>query len=189
MEIYQKDINKLGKIKVSEITQNAGQKNIPVVAFLSSTSERLTKSGKRMAYVPLEDETGSYEAVMFEDEMPNEWPEENSVVVAYLKINKSYDGTSINARVESIQPLEKVRKEVIKRMTIQVQVESENDLEKVKGKFSKINQLFKDHPGKTNTHIVLKYGTGRVLIKPEANGLDLSEGCYQELHGFKKPRC
>ena len=39
-----------------------------------------------MAYVPLEDETGSYEAVMFEDEMPNEWPEENSVVVAGLKL-------------------------------------------------------------------------------------------------------
>ena len=41
-------------------------KGIPVVAFLSEISERLTKSGKRMAYIPLEDETGSYRAVMFE---------------------------------------------------------------------------------------------------------------------------
>jgi len=185
MEIYQKDISKLGKIKVNEITQNAGQKGIPVVAFLSEISERLTKSGKRMAYIPLEDETGSYEAVMFEDEMPNEWPDPFTVVVAYLKINKSYDGSSINARVESIQPLEKVRKEIIKRMTIQLNVEDENDLEKVKTKFTKIKRLFNEHPGKTNTHIVLKYNTGRVLIKPEENGLELSEDCYQELHEFK----
>ena len=32
---------------------------------------------------------------------------------------------------------------------------------------------------------MLKYNTGRVLIKPEENGLELSEDCYQELHEFK----
>ena len=46
MEIYKKDISKLGKIRVNEITQNAGQKGVPVVAFYQKYPSVLQRAAK-----------------------------------------------------------------------------------------------------------------------------------------------
>ena len=115
IDLYPEDTQKFGQFKIKDIPKKVGTKEIHLVAFLTGTSERLTKTNKKMAYINLEDETGSWEGVMFEKDLPEVLPEANTIVVAKVSIAKSYDGTSISLKVENITPLEDVRRRLPKK--------------------------------------------------------------------------
>lgn len=189
VDCYGLDVKRFGQIKIQDIPKFLGKKGLFCVAFLSEVSERLTKTGKRMAYFHLEDETGAWEAVAFESELPAQRPEPNSMVVVQLGVQPSFDKTSINVRVEGIQPLETARKAAIKRVTIQLRSTLElspTAFAKQKKLVHKIDQLLKAHPGSTALAVELAFEKAQVKIKAAQSSVELSDPLCQSFFGLKR---
>jgi DNA polymerase-3 subunit alpha len=188
IEQYQLDTNRFGKIKIKDIPARVNEKKVPIVALLSSSSERLTKSNKKMAYLNLEDETGSYEAVMFEKELEAGLPPDNTFVLAYLNINKSYDGSSINARVESVKPIEDIRRELVKSLSICFDCKGHKDLPENTTKIAleKIKAVTKAHPGDTKLRLSLDFGDAMVEIDADTYTIDLNNHVYETINSYNQ---
>ena len=115
---------------------------------------------------------------MFQNEIPENIPALNTIVIAWISIGKSFDGTSINVRVEQLKPLEDVRSEMIKRAWIDIKAEKNPapaELESKKELLSKVNNLIKENPGNTQIKIRLKYPEAEVLLSPQNKAINLSE--------------
>ncbi|NRA64973.1 MAG: DNA polymerase III subunit alpha [Pseudobacteriovorax sp.] len=191
IDLYENDSKRFGQLKIKDIPTKVGSKDILIVAFLSGVSERLTKTNKKMAYIQLEDETGSWETVMFEKDIPDEWPQTNTVVQAKGSISKSYDGTSINFKLEQIFPLEEIRREMVRSATIdihtgKVQDLSKKDIDEQKKRIKRVAEILKRYPGKTPVRFHLNYANVKVRIKAEDTGIDLCDGCYQKIRDLNK---
>ena len=184
-DVYKEDRERFGRLKIANIPKVVGQKNQPIVCFMSSYSERLTKSGKKMAYVNIEDSTGSVEAVMFQNEIPSEFPPLNTMIVAYASISKSYDGQSINCRLEKMVPLGLVREEMTKSAKIFFKVDTSFP-QNTKDLVHKVYGLTRQSPGKTPFTVTLRFPEGEVTIKPENNTFGLNEGLYGDLTNLDK---
>lgn len=184
MDLYADEVKTFGQLQIKDIPNKVGSKNLTLVAFLTGISERLTKNNKKMAYINLEDQTGSWEGIMFEGDLPDIYPEANGVVVVKAAVSKSYDGNSISLRVESIVPLEIVRRNLTKGIEIQISSSrklSAQDLGQQKSTMSKIAKLLAASPGSTPVGVILKYGRVQVKIKPGQKGVELTEDLFQSL--------
>ncbi len=183
-EIYPLDAKRFAQLKLQDIAKNIGKKGLFCMAFLGDHRERLTKTGKRMTYFSLEDETGTYEAVGFENDIPAEKPAPGSMVVAQLSVQQSFDGQGINVRVETIQSLEQARKGVVKKAVLQIKSTTAPDsvtLEKQKKLLRKLSEMIKANPGTTIVSLELAFEKAQVRIKPKPGGLDLSDPVCQSL--------
>ena len=184
LDLYKHDTKKFSQFQIKDIPKKVGSKEVQTVAFLTGISERLTKTNKKMAYVNIEDETGSWEGVMFEKDLPEIYPEINSLVVVKGSISKSYDGTSISFKVESLSPLEDVRREVTRRVEISINGKkdlSHQELASKKAMISQVGKLVSKHPGRNPLTVNLKYGKVIVKINPQQEGIDLSDDFYQSI--------
>lgn len=141
-----------------------------------------------MAYLNLEDETGSYEAVMFEKELAAGLPPDNTFVLVYVNINKSYDGSSINARVESVKPIEDIRRELVKSLSISVDCKNQQDKSNGKTQLAldKIKAVTQAHPGDTILKLSLDFGDATVEIDAGSTTIDLNNHVYETINSYNK---
>ncbi len=187
INLFQQDAKRFGQVKVKDIPKFVGKKELSMVAFLTGISERFTKNNKKMAYIQLEDDTGSWEGVMFEKDIPDEFPAASTLVVAKASISKSYDGTSISLKIEHLAPLEDVRRELIKKAEIDIRIcdtKNTNDQAEIAAKIDilkKVSQLLRENPGATPIKLNLLYGKSRVKISAPHRKVDLNDGFYQSL--------
>lgn len=189
IDCYSLDVARFSQMKIQDIPKSVGRKGVYCVAFLADFSERITKSGKRMAYFKLEDETGCWEAVAFEGDLPEKRPDPQSMVIAQLNIQKSFDGMGINVRIEGIQALELARKAAVKRLTIQLKSKLECDasmLAKQRRLIQKIQDMVTSYPGNTALALELAFERAQVKISSHKSGLDLSDPVCLSLHSLKR---
>ncbi|MBC7661402.1 MAG: DNA polymerase III subunit alpha [Chitinophagaceae bacterium] len=187
-EVYPLDAKRFSQLKLQDISKNIGKKGQFVMAFLCDHRERLTKTGKRMTYFSLEDDTGSFEAVGFENDLPPELPSPMSMVVVQLSIQQSFDGQGINVRVENIQPLEQARKAVVKKAVIQLKSTTSPDkatLAQQMNTVRKIREMIKANPGSTALSLELAFEKAQVKIKPNTGGIDLTDPVCQSLFALQ----
>ncbi|MCX6129144.1 MAG: DNA polymerase III subunit alpha, partial [Proteobacteria bacterium] len=189
-ECYGLDVKRFGQIKLSDIAKHIGKKGLHCVALLGTVTERLTKKGKRMSYFPLEDETGSWEAVAFEGDLGADVKfEAGTMVLAQLNIQQGFDGNSINVRIAGLQTLEQVRRKTIKHATIQVTSQLELDaaaLFRQQRLIQRLNSMLIEHPGPTPLGLELSFEKAQVKIKPGRGGIDLSDRICQSIFSLKR---
>ncbi len=189
-ECYAMDVKRFAQMRIGDITKNIGKKGVHIVALLNNVSERLTKTGKKMSYIQIEDETGSWEAVAFEGDLPAEnRPEPGAMVVIQLSIQQGFDGSSINVRVENLQTLEQARKMAIKKATIQVTSQLELDaktLSKQQGLLQRLQAMIQENPGSTPLALELAFEKAQVRIKPDRLAIDLNDTVCQSLFSLKR---
>lgn len=140
-----------------------------------------------MAYVQLEDETASCEAVMFAKEIPEQFPPPNTIVVAYLNIGKSFDGSTLSVRVESIKPLEDVRREIVKKICLSIRTKRtavQAEVMEQKRLLKELKDLITAHPGDTPFSVDLDFGDARLAIESGGRGIDLNDLFYQNIKGL-----
>lgn len=183
IDLYRADADRFGKFMIKDIPNQVGQKKQPIVAVLNEISERLTKTGKRMAYVHLEDTTGQYECVMFENEFPPQMPTKDCMVVAYVSVNKSFDGSGLSVRVDGLKTLQDVRRELVKKASFslpsgQLGGGQSQPLTKV---LQSLEQIVRRHPGRTFYEVNLRFQEGVVKIQPGTGGVDLSDQLLNEI--------
>jgi DNA polymerase III subunit alpha len=173
---FELDVKKFGRVKVAQIPERVGEKQIPVVCYITDVSERLSKSGKRLIYVTMEDLSGSHVGIMFEGE-ESAAVQKDSVAVAVLNVNKSFDGTSINVRVEKVVPIEVVRRNYVKKVnvTMSAGLAGEQALDVKLQALRELREIVAGHPGSAEMSLQLRLGNVLVPILAESARVDLSD--------------
>ncbi len=187
LDHFPNDVAKFSKFQIKDIPAQVGSKKHPIVALLADVSERTTKTGRKVAYVMLEDQTGSYEGIMFEADKPESFPPKGTLVVAYCTIMKNFDGTGVSFRVEAVKALQDVRRELIRRAVVRLPAElgaGPEQLKQQKEMVQSLRELMLKHPGRTYLEINLKYKQAMVRIDSQLGGVDLSDSFFQNLKGL-----
>ena len=117
LQFHREDKKAFSRCNTADLAKVVG-KRISILAVLAAVNERITKSNKRMASVRLEDEEGAIEAVMFQAEIPAEFPDLGTIVVASGQVGMSFDGTSVRFKLDKITPVEDMRTEHVKSATL-----------------------------------------------------------------------
>jgi DNA polymerase-3 subunit alpha len=185
LSLYQHDL-KFSKLALNKLDAHVGEKQIPLIAFLSDVSERMTKSGKRMVYLSLEDQTASQVAVMFEKEIPEDLPAADQVVYALANVSKNFDQTQIQLRIEKIMPLEDVRRRIKKaslilRSSLDDKARAQTDIAALR----KLKELVDAYPGQTELSVSLELDGARVPIVDHKTMVDLCDSFYHNMKSLR----
>lgn len=188
VNIFTSDQNRFSKIKIAQIPKSIGAKNTPIVAFLANSFERISKSGRKLINIRLEDNTGSYEGIMYPEDPPQELPPTGSIVVAYCSVKKGFEEGSVNLRVESIMPLENARREMVKKATIDIKANltpSPQELAQSKALIHQIQNIIANSPGTSKIIVKIRFKEGSVTLNPKLEGVDLNDRLYQSIMRFQ----
>lgn len=186
-DLFPLDGKRFAQVKLQDLEKNLGRKGVFCMAYLVSHRDRLLDNGKRMTYFSLEDETASFELVGFEDKLPTPPIPPGTMVVIEISITKNFDGGT-KVRMESIQPLEKARKAVVKKATIQLKSTLDSDklkLEREKALIRRIKEMIAANPGTTMLSLELAFEKAHVKIKPSTGGIDLTDPVCQSLFAMQ----
>ncbi len=119
----------LKKLRVERWTDFAravkqGASAARLAATVLDRTERRTKSGSKMGIVTLSDQTGQYEAIMFQEGLNQyrDMLEKGAAVLVSLQAN--VEGEDVRARITSVEPLEQAAHRVQKGLRIFLRDES-----------------------------------------------------------------
>ncbi len=168
-------------ISLDQVVKLTERKQVAIVAVLSAVNERLTKNNTRMASIRLEDEKAAIEAVIFQEEIPKEFPPAESVVLALgsaYKVNRGGgaagkpSGPPPNAaepvrfRIEKLLPIESVRKERATGLTLRIETSLDQSLKRDWQQETKaLKALVKDQQGDTPLTLIIDYDGTEVLMR------------------------
>ena len=188
LEFFLKDQKKFSDTSIKKIPSYLGKK-ISVLAFLESCKTRMTKSGRKMAYLQLQDQSGIIEGAIFESDLPDKLPNDNTVVVVSGTITESFDKTSVNFRINHVLELEEKRRHSVTQATVKISLGSAIETENQSTSetlISKVNTLITENPGKTQLKLLLVYLQGSVNVKMQPQTLDLNDTVYHQFEEMKQ---
>ncbi len=182
LEFHREDVKAFGRITSADLAKGLGRK-VSMVAILAMVNERLTKTGKRMASVRLEDEHGAVEAVMFEKEIPAEFPDTGTLVVATGSVDERYDG-SISFRLDRVLALEELRQEHVKSATVRLVPPFKRTVvgAEVQSCVLELKKHLDDHRGDTPLKLILVYEDCHVALALPTKMVNLTD---KFLHGLR----
>jgi DNA polymerase-3 subunit alpha len=182
LEFHREDVKAFGKITSADLTKGLGRK-VTMVAVLAMANERLTKTGKRMASVRLEDEYGAVEAVMFDKEIPTAFPDAGTLVVAFGSVDERYDG-SVSFRLDRIVGLEELRQEHVRSATVSIIPPGGRRARgpDVQSAVAELKKYLDRHKGDTPIKLVLGYEDCKVQVQVPQTPVDLTDAF---LHGLR----
>ncbi|MCL2626010.1 MAG: DNA polymerase III subunit alpha [Cystobacterineae bacterium] len=182
---------------------------VTVAGIVASLRERPTKSGKRMAWVRIEDLQGSVEAVCFparsggaEQERNGRWVKSSGKPgyedwEALLKSDEAllfrgtvqWDESDEEAPVpeilvEEVQSLKEVQADRLNRLELKVEAEA-----LVEEKLRRLKQLMESHPGKTPLRLTIDMdGEAEVSVKPGKDTVEVNEVFLESVKRLLGPR-
>jgi DNA polymerase-3 subunit alpha len=140
---YSALVEKFGAVKIGELREIPGESKVSIFGILSSSKVITTRDNKEMAFVSLEDQTGTIEVVVFPSvyEKYNQYLNEKKVVVIIGKIN----GDKVLAD-RFLYP-EEVEKESFTGLHILIEKPVHED------KLMRLRDIFIQHRGKCSVFI------------------------------------
>lgn len=141
IKIYENEIARLTTAKIGELSHYIG-KNVVVAGLLIGLRKVITKQGKRMAIITMEDRTGVIEMTLFNKLFETAAPylEKNQVYIVHGKVEEDSFNQQVRMLVESIEHLDIKRAQLAKRLVIFV--ESKNHAEQLLADLPPIMQPF-----------------------------------------------
>jgi DNA polymerase III subunit alpha len=108
----------LSPVNLSQLNEEKSRKKISAVVMLTSVKKHVTKTGKPMAFIKMEDVSGEVEGVVFTDayEQLEKVLQEDARLIVWGKVDKRDD--RLQLIVDDAEPVEDVRMAII-RMTSQ----------------------------------------------------------------------
>jgi hypothetical protein len=133
-----------------------------------------------MASFRLEQPGASFEGVMFEKTLATQTiPPHDTVVVAYGVVDRNFDGSMVRFTLNRLVPLEDVRQERVKSMTVRIDPGLEHEgggVTKIADGVAQLRQLVGASPGPTPFRLHLLYKEAEVLIEPpEGMGIEITD--------------
>ena len=183
---HQEDRRAFGRVTTADIAKVVGKK-IAMVVVLAAANERITKSGKRMASLRLEDEVGAFEAVIFEEELKSiDLPPAGEVVVVVGDVSAGFGGGGPRLRLTKVDAVSDLRAEHVRRLVLRIKPVGGKDARPAdyQDTLTALRAHLSRHPGDTPLRVQIHYGDTEVLIEPT----DLSvEPTNELIHGLGLP--
>ena len=115
------------KSRLADVEQLTGKGPVGLVAVFQAVQERLTKTGNRMAYVTLEDDSSELEALCFSRDIPEQYPVQGAPVVVIGSMSEGFNGGPARFKLERMIPLEQVRAERVQGLEMRLRLSSVKD--------------------------------------------------------------
>jgi DNA polymerase III subunit alpha len=204
LDQYQKELRRYARPVVA-IRRARKDERLMVAGIVGALRERPTKTGKRMAWVTLEDLSGSVELVCFPgrdgsrsvmDQRTGKWTKSGPkpgyeqwepllkgddpiLVTGTVQLNtKEEENPVAELIVEEIQSLREVRDKRTRRLELRLGVDMATD-----GNLSRLAELVKKHPGPTPMAVALLLpGEAEALIGPTAVRVQVTDGLMEAIN-------
>ncbi len=182
LKFHSQDKKAFGRVGTADLAKALGKKTV-MIAVLTAVNEKITKTNKKLAALRLEDEDGAIEAVMFEDDIPKEFPESGSIILVVGQPDLSFDKETLRFRVSKILPIEEVRSEHVERATLRIRPEGglrakPKDYEE---HLKSLSSHLRQHVGDIPLHLVIDYENSEVDIMLSNQTVDLTD---KFIHGL-----
>ena len=141
IKIYENEIAHFTTCALNQLPNQLG-KSIAVAGLLINIKKIITKSGKRMAILTMEDRTGQADMMMFSRLYDETSPylEKNQVYIVRGKVEEDSFNQSARLLIEEIENLDNKRAALAKRVVIFVKTEA--DMQKLMLALPPLTQLF-----------------------------------------------
>lgn len=149
MRRYAEDARRHANCTLTGLKTQAQGRNVRVAGTLAAVRGRLTKKGDRMAFLKLEDETGTAEIVAF----PEAFAAAEALLTpdAPLLVSGTVDGAdggSPTVRAEKIECLVQVRKQAVRRVTVRFSATGMS-----RADLGRLHSVLSEHPGPCAVHL------------------------------------
>ncbi len=183
LDFHQEDVKAFGRINTADMAKAVGTRGVTMVCVLANVMEKLTKKNTKMASLRLEDQFGAFEAVMFENDFPQSFPELGSIIIATGSVDKSFDGQSIRFRIEKLEPVEQKRQEYVKSALIKIRPLGGRKAVPADyaGAITDLKLCLAKHHGDTPVFFLLDLEDGVVALSAPQTQVDLND---QFLHSI-----
>jgi DNA polymerase-3 subunit alpha len=175
LDAYQKELRRYAR-PIQSVQRARRDEKLTVAGIVSAMRERPTKTGKRMAWVTLEDLSGSVELVVFPgregggsrmDPKTGKWmksgprpgyeqwesllkSDDALLVTGTVQMSRDEENPQAELIVEDIQSLREVREKRVKRLELRLHVDMATD-----EKLARLAELAKKHAGATPVAVAL----------------------------------
>lgn len=141
IKIYENEIARLTTGKLGELSKQLG-KSVTVAGLLIDLRRVITKQGKRMAIITMEDRSGVVEMTLFNKVFETAAPylEKNQIYIVHGKVEEDSFNQNVRMLVESIEHLDIKRAQLAKRLVIFAQ--TQHDAEKLVSDLPAVIQPF-----------------------------------------------
>ncbi|MFK7874098.1 MAG: DNA polymerase III subunit alpha [Oligoflexales bacterium] len=179
-EFYQPLTRAFSNEKLNSLHKLQKRTEVYFVALLGSVSQRRTKKGRLMSYVPLEQADMSLEAVMFEKDEAFEFPAAQTIVWVKGQAEVTEDG-DVRLVLKHIEPFEPLLEDSIR--SLRVTFSSAMPKSRVKSWAQSLQQ----HPGTIPVSVLVKHASAHAVLplKTEAR-IGFSSALLTALQDFQK---
>ena len=178
LERYQGQIKNLTKYSIQNLKEAQDKEQVTICGVVSSLKMIRTKQGKKMAFVNLEDLTGSLEVIVFSECYQNAARFLEGDIALFVKGRVDAGEDNIKIIAEEILPLDKVR--LLKTRSIHFKIEkilaSQHALEQLK-------KILLDYPGHTPAylHLLAPGQQETILSLPSELSVDINDTFIQKI--------
>ena len=186
IEFYADDMRRFSKCTLSQVADHVGKQGMYMVVLLQDVQERLSKAGKKICYITLEDKTGRVEAMMFEKNIPPAFPVRGTPVCVHATMRKLPDGTFTRLAIERILTLEEVRQQSIKQITVTVDTRKGASALEHTEALKSLHHVIQNRGGPAKLRLEVIYPGATVALDTD-RGIELSDRLIRQLKTMQLP--
>ncbi|MCX7120606.1 MAG: DNA polymerase III subunit alpha [Gammaproteobacteria bacterium] len=162
IKIYENELSHLTTAQLGALSNHIG-KTVTVAGLLINVKRIITKSGRRMAILSLEDRTGVVEITVFNKLLEEVSPylEKNYIYIIHGKVEEDSFNQNVRMLAESIEQLDTKRAQLAKRLVIFV--DSENKVTQLLEDLAPVMQVFSG--GDCPVELIYKTDTAKATLK------------------------
>ena len=185
LDFYKEDVRLFSKARLADVDQLTGKGSVGLVAVFQDVQERLTKSGNRMAYVTIEDDSSELEALCFARDIPEQFPKPGSPVVIVGDMSEGFNGAPPRFKMERMIPLEQVRAERVQgielRMAMALSGASGARGASGRDQLQRLKDVCSRHKGRATVRFKLQMNDVEVAVAAPELAVDVTDAFLQEL--------
>ncbi|NDE14545.1 DNA polymerase III subunit alpha [bacterium] len=179
LDFYKEDVRLFSKARLADVDQLTGKGSVGLVAVFQDVQERLTKSGKRMAYVTVEDDSSELEALCFARDIPEQFPKPGSPVVVVGDMSEGFNGAPPRFKMERMIPLEQVRAERVQG--IELRMAMTRGGASGRDQLQRLKDVCSRYKGRAAVRFKLQMGDVEVAVAAPELSVDVTDAFLQEL--------
>jgi DNA polymerase-3 subunit alpha len=181
LNFFADDVKTFSRTSIRDSESLAGKGEFQLVAILGAASDRVTRTGKRIAFLPISDQTGQTDAMLADLNLLGSLPPPGSISIVTAKISKLPDGTFTRLKISKVLPIEELRTTAVKAAKLKFSLSEKDQTEGDHHHYlNLLAEAFKVAPGHTKVVIDLHFGKSAVRLKP-SQGVELSNAFLQTL--------
>ena len=185
LDFYREDVRMFSKSRLADVEQLTGKGPVGLVAVFQAVQERLTKTGNRMAYVTLEDDSSELEALCFSRDIPEQYPVQGAPVVVIGSMSEGFNGGPARFKLERMIPLEQVRAERVQGIEMRMQLNSVKGLDSVGANGRDLLQRLKEicnmHKGSVAVNFKLQMNDVEIAVAAPDLSVDVTDAFLEQL--------